>query len=96
MQSGLPVKKTDLAGALVREGRYLVKRIAGTMGVSRSNQDEQHCPQGGKRFYKKSDDERNLAMIRKIMDERATYGYRRVTALLKRELGGTISGSIGS
>ena len=64
-----------------------MKRIAGTIGVSRSNQYEKHCPQGGKRFYKKPEDERYLAMIRKIMDARATYGYRRVTALLNRELG---------
>ncbi len=65
-----------------------MKQIAGTMGVSRTHQYERRlCPQGDKRFYDKPQDERYLAMIRKIMDERATYGYRRVTALLNRQLG---------
>jgi len=65
-----------------------VKQIAGTMGVSRTHQYERRlCPQGDKRFYHKPQDERYLAMIRKIMDERATYGYRRVSALLNRQLG---------
>lgn len=57
------------------------------MSVSRSNQYEKHCPQGGKRFYKKPEDERYLAMIRKIIDKRATYVYRRVTDILNRRLG---------
>jgi putative transposase len=66
-----------------------VKRIAETMGVSRTHQYEKrlNSRQGGKRFYHKPEDEHYLALIRKIMDERATYGYRRVTALLNRQLG---------
>lgn len=66
-----------------------MKRIAETMGVSRTHQYEKRLngSQGGKRFYDKPEDEHYLAMIRKIMDERATYGYRRVTALLNRQLG---------
>ncbi len=65
-----------------------MKRIAGTMGVSRTHQyEKRRSPQSGKRFYKKPEDERYLALIRKIMDDRATYGYRRVTALLNRQLG---------
>ena len=67
-----------------------MKRIAETMGVSRAHQYEKrlNSPQDGKRFYNKPDDERYLVMIRKIVDERATYGYRRVTALVNRQLGG--------
>ena len=65
-----------------------MKRIAETMGVSRTHQyEKRHSPLGGKRFYHKPEDEHYLALIRKIMDERATYGYRRVTALLNRQLG---------
>ncbi len=66
-----------------------MKRIAGTMGVSRTHQYEKrmHNRQGGKRFYHKAQDEQYLPLIRKIVDDRATYGYRRVTALLKRQLG---------
>ena len=36
--------------------------------------------------YSKEDDEALLPMIRKITDERASYGYRRVTAMLNRVL----------
>ena len=86
MPSGSPAKKTDLASALVREGRHPVKRIAGTMGVSRTHQyEKRHRAQGGKGFYHKPEDERYLALIRKIIDDRATYGYRRVTAILNRQ-----------
>lgn len=65
-----------------------MKRIAETMGVSRTHQyEKRHSPEGGKRFYHKPEDEHYLALIREIIDERATYGYRRVTALLNRQLG---------
>jgi len=69
-----------------------VKRIAETVGVSRSHQYEKRTDQAaqGRRFYRKSQDEQYLAMIRKIMDDRATYGYRRVTALLNRQLGDVV------
>jgi len=65
-----------------------VKAITQTLGVSRSNQYEQrrrdrrHRPQR----YNKAEDEYYLPLIRKITDERPTYGYRRVTALLNRDL----------
>ena len=36
--------------------------------------------------YSKSEDDFLLPMIRKLTDERASYGYRRVTAMLNREL----------
>ena len=61
-----------------------MKAITQTLGVSRSNQYEQrrrdrrHRPQR----YNKAEDEYYLPLIRKITDERPTYGYRRVTALL--------------
>jgi putative transposase len=35
--------------------------------------------------YIKPDDERYVALVRSITDERATYGYRRVTAMLNRQ-----------
>jgi transposase InsO family protein len=65
-----------------------VKRIAETMNVSRSHQYEKRMSKRtDKRFYHKAQDERYLPFIREIVDERATYGYRRVTALLNRKLG---------
>ena len=38
------------------------------------------------RHYRKAEDERYLALIRTICDERPTYGYRRVTAVVNRLL----------
>jgi len=65
-----------------------VKTIADTMGVSRSRQHEKK-KQGGssrKRYYTKAEDHGYLSLIRQITDERSTYGYRRVTALVNRHL----------
>ena len=65
-----------------------MKAITETLGVSRSNQYEQrrrdrrHRPQR----YNKAEDAYYLSLIRRITDERPTYGYRRVTALLNRAL----------
>jgi hypothetical protein len=65
-----------------------VKTITETLDVSRSNQYEQR--RGDRRNrpnrYKKAEDEYYMPLIRKITDERPTYGYRRVTALLNRDL----------
>ena len=83
-------KKTDLAAALACEGRFAVKRIAEVLGVSRSNLADRHNrgtrPRGA---YRKADDEDLLPLIRRFVDERPTYGYRRITALVNRELART-------
>jgi putative transposase len=60
-----------------------MKAITDTMKVSRSNQYRERT--GRKRYTKKPDDERCLSHIRTIIEERPTYGYRRVTALLNRK-----------
>ena len=39
--------------------------------------------------YRKPDDEVLLPLIRRLVDERPTYGYRRITALVNRELART-------
>ena len=59
-----------------------MKAIADTMGISRSNQYE---TKKGRGSYAKPDDEKYLALIRQVTDQRATYGYRRVTAVLNRQ-----------
>lgn len=66
-----------------------MKRIAETVGVSRAHQYEKRVGQAaqGRRFYHKAQDEHYLRLVREIVDERATYGYRRITALLNRRLG---------
>jgi hypothetical protein len=65
-----------------------VKVIAETMDVSRTHQYEKKTTsqKGGTRLYHKADDARCLLLIRAIIDERATYGYRRVTAIMNRML----------
>lgn len=60
-----------------------MKAITDTMGVSRSNQYGKKRDRGR---YVKPEDEHYLRLIRNITDERATYGYRRVTAILNRYL----------
>jgi transposase InsO family protein len=59
-----------------------VKRITDTLEVSRSNQYEKGRPSGER--HHRTDDGEFLCGIRKIIDQRPTYGYRRVTALLNR------------
>ena len=67
-----------------------MKRIAEVLGVSRSNLADRHNrgtrPRG---TYRKADDEDLLPLIRRFVDERPTYGYRRITALVNRELART-------
>ena len=65
-----------------------MKAIAETVEVSRTDQYRKAKSQkvAGKRFYRKIEDGRYLPLIREIVDERITYGYRRVAALLNRAL----------
>jgi len=60
--------------------------VAETLGVSRSNLIEQLAKQAKPRSrYHKAGDEGLLAEIKAIVDERPTYGYRRVSALVNRK-----------
>lgn len=64
-----------------------MKAVADTLGVSRSQlacRAAGTAPRRGR--YTKADDAWLLPMVRAIADERASYGYRRVTALLNRAL----------
>src|SRR5690606_30964755 len=58
-----------------------------TLGVSRSNLiarlDGQTPP---RRRYKKAQDAEVLSLIIKLVAARPTYGYRRITAILNRQL----------
>lgn len=64
-----------------------MKRVAEALAVSRSNLAQRT---EGRRLargpYIKADDEALLPLIRRFVDERPTYGYRRITALVNREL----------
>ena len=65
-----------------------MKAIAETVGASRTDQYRKPRSKeiAGRRFYRKPDDTEYLSLIRKIVDRRVTYGYRRVTALVNRAL----------
>jgi putative transposase len=64
-----------------------VKAVAEVLGVSRSNLVERLA--GGakpRRRYQKAQDAAVLPLVRRLVDARPTYGYRRITALLNRDL----------
>jgi hypothetical protein len=63
-----------------------MKAIADTLGVARSNLVEAARGQRRSRQpYRKAGDAELLAGLRQLVDERPTYGYRRLAALLNRE-----------
>ena len=63
-----------------------MKSVADTLGVSRSNLVERlkgrSKPRGS---YHKAEDAELLPIIRRLVNQRPTYGYRRIAALLNRE-----------
>jgi transposase InsO family protein len=61
-----------------------MKTIAATLDVSRSNLYEKLA--GPRKNRNHPDDGIYLALIRMMTDDRPTYGYRRVTALINRSL----------
>jgi len=65
-----------------------VSHIARALGVSRPHLSSSLSAAAKTRGpYSRTDDEAVLARIRAIVDERPSYGYRRVCGLLKRETG---------
>lgn len=61
--------------------------IASVMGVARSHLYERTRGSGRARGpYRRQGDGEILPLIRRLVDERPTYGYRRITALLRRNL----------
>lgn len=80
-----------------------MKTIADVLGVARSHLHERvRRSTAPRRHYRKAADEELLPLIRRVVDERPTSGYRRVTALVNRfwpqraSQGPTISASSGS
>jgi transposase-like protein len=69
-------EKTDLAAAVVSPGRYGVRRVALVLGVSRSQLSQRLKAPGTARSSYRS--------CEHWVDERPTYGCRRITALLNR------------
>lgn len=64
-----------------------MKTIADVLGVARSHLHERvHRPATPRSYYRKAADEELMPLIRRLVDERPTYGYRRITALANRVL----------
>jgi putative transposase len=67
-----------------------MKTIADTLGVARSHLHHQvHGGTTPRGCYRKPLDIELLPMLRRLVDERPTYGYRRIAALANRELART-------
>jgi transposase InsO family protein len=63
--------------------------VATTLGVARSNLIERLARTSKRRgCYHKAEDNWLLPLIRQLVDERPSYGYRRIAALLNRRLQG--------
>jgi putative transposase len=76
----------DSAVAVVTRRGFAVKRVAQSLGVSRSQLNERL--KGARKLrsaYRMAEDAELLAPLRTLVDERPTYGYRRITALLNRD-----------
>ena len=64
-----------------------MKAVAETLGVSRSNlHDKVRRASKPRGSYRKPADDALLPLVRRLVGERPTYGYRRITALANREL----------
>ena len=65
-----------------------MKAVADTLDVARSHLHDKvrrvAKPRGS---YCKPDDEDLLPLVRRLVDERPSYGYRRITALAKQGFG---------
>ena len=80
--------KTELAAAIMErsEGRFAMKAVADTLAVARSNLIERVSRRAkSRRPYRKAGDNELLAQIRRLVDERPTYGYRRIRRLINRQ-----------
>src|SRR4029077_7109126 len=81
-------KKTELAAAIMErsEGRFAMKAVADTLAVARSNLIERVSRRAkSRRPYRKAGDNELLALIRRLVDEGPTYGYRRIRRLINRQ-----------
>src|ERR1700729_1902382 len=81
-------KKPELAAVNMErsKGRFAMKAVADTLAVARSNLIERVSRRAkSRRPYRKAGDDELLALIRRLVDERPTYGYRRIRRLINRQ-----------
>ena len=70
----------------VRELERMLGRKTMEVEVARSHLHEKvHRLAKPRGYYRKPDDLDLLPLVRRLIDERPTYGYRRITALANRE-----------
>ena len=63
-----------------------MKAVADTLAVARSNLIERVSRRAkSRRPYRKAGDDELLALIRRLVDERPTYGYRRIRRFINRQ-----------
>ncbi len=63
-----------------------MKAVADTLAIARSNLVARVTRSGRPRGrYRKAGDDELLVLIRRLLDERPSYGYRRITRLLNRQ-----------
>lgn len=80
-------QKTDLARPVAVGGRFPVKAVADTLGVSRSNLINRLAGRAKpRRRYHKAQDAAVVPLITALIAARPTYGYRRIGAILNRQL----------
>src|SRR5262249_33908872 len=80
------VKKTTAAAAVAAEGLFPMKTVAEVIGVSRSNLADRLQERCKKRIGRPPRPDDELASnIQAFIAEPATYGYRPVHAVLKRQ-----------
>ncbi|WP_231580186.1 IS3 family transposase [Pseudorhodobacter wandonensis] len=84
------LKKTDVACAVAAQGRFPMSIVAETLGVSRSNLHARvtGCAKPRRRYHK-AQDAAVVRLITALVAARPTYGYRRITAILSRQLRAT-------
>jgi transposase len=80
-------KKTGLACAVVETGRFAMKTVAHVLEVSRANLNDRFNGRAKpRRGYRKAQDAVVLPHIQALGAKRPTYGDRRITAILNRQL----------
>jgi transposase InsO family protein len=76
------------ARLLLERGKWTVSAVARALGLSRPHLSAHRSPKEPCGASKpRAEDDSLLARIRAVVDRRGSYGYRRVTAMLNREVG---------
>ena len=78
------VKKPSFAATIMErsQGGFAMKAVADTLVVARSNLIERVSRRAkSRRPYRNAGDDELLALIHRLVDERPTYGYRRIRRL---------------